>query len=76
MVALVTPRVELSVVAPVTVKLSVISIVPPKESRIKLPALVSISLLAATPIRISSIVAPPLASRIPVNVEVPPTFRF
>ena len=69
-------RSPVNVEVPETIKISSIVVVPPEESILKLPVEVSILLSSAIPILILSIVAPPLTSRSPVNVVLPPTFRF
>ena len=66
----------LNVETPDTINWSVISTVPPKESRIRLPVEVSISLSPEIPIWILSIVAPALASNNPSNVPTPITLKF
>ena len=66
----------LNVETPDTINWSVISTVPPKESRIRLPVEVSISLSPEIPIWILSIDAPALASSNPSKVPTPITLRF
>ena len=57
----------------VTIKLSSIVVVPPKESIVKFPEEVSISLSPVIPILMLSISAPPFASNKLVKVVIPAT---